>query len=147
MKEMVKKFSIKELQNSLRIVGSKSKDLSFCSRWNCWCPFLATPPCYDPILGCLQRLFCGIYTDYFHFFLIYLDRPVSVSRSPGINYYLFSFVYTFRSKYHLSYHSVKSSRAALWPLCVPRRRESKALSSANLKDKSKVWGDFWHDFR
>ena len=33
-----------------------------------------------------------IQMDYFHLFIMYLDRPVSVPQSPEINYHLFSFV-------------------------------------------------------
>ena len=42
--------------------------------------------------------------DYFHFFILYLDRPVSVPRSLVL-------VFTFRTRYDSSHHSVKSSRA------------------------------------
>ena len=34
-----------------------------------------------------------IQMDYFHLFIMYLDRPVSVPPSPEINYHLFSFVH------------------------------------------------------
>ena len=40
MKEKVKMLWAKELSNSLRILGSVLKELSFHSRWSHWCPSL-----------------------------------------------------------------------------------------------------------
>ena len=100
----------KIVKNSIRTVGSASKDFSFCSRWSRWCPFLVM----TSVLRSHFRVSSKIVPRYLYEWTIStFSSCISIALSVCLRHLISAVIclvwFTFSSRYDSSHHSVKSS--------------------------------------
>ena len=84
----------KMVKNSIRTVGSASKDFSFCSRWSRWCPFLVMTSVLRSHFRVSSKVVPGyLYEWTISTFSSCISIALSVCLRLPSNYHLLSFVH------------------------------------------------------